>query len=257
MNYSTLTKEEAIRLLDESAKGQNLIVINPSLLERLVELGVQFRISEGETLEEFFDKAKEHAESLISKLPPMPDWLEYQFRRPYYEARCCLLIGLYGPAITMSAIFLERVLKWTAFCVETSKTNDYATERWEQIEEQMQFGDAIGYAKRWGLVDKALSVRLDSFRREIRNTQAHLKIHTPTKNDEFHKTSITSFESRTIERDKILYASENPVFGGIAKEKRDEAIALDVFLFVHQCTEHLFAGMAKKLEQQKDSAEGR
>jgi hypothetical protein len=257
-DFSKLTKEEAINLLEQSVKGNNVAVVNPALVKRLLELGVEFTVKEGETIGDFFKIAQQHAEDLVSHLPAMPNWLEYQFRRPYYEARCALLVGLYGASITLSAIMLEYMLKWTAFCVEaTESPNGVAPDRWQSIEEKVQFGDAIGYAKRWGLIDKPIAKKLHAFRDQIRNVQGHQLIHKATNGVAFPKSTVVDFSKETCDSDQSLSAHTNPTLSAIAKEKMDEQNALKIFLFVHSCMEHLFSVMNERITNfnQKKKAE--
>lgn len=255
--YAHLTKEEAIQLLDQAVKDKNIAFIHPQLASRLMELGVDIKVKEGETVSEFFDRTQPHAEILSNQLPPMPSWLEFQFQRPYFEARWCLLLGLHGASITLSAILLERVIKWTTFCLENAaNTTSDGKERWEEIEEKMQFGDAVGYAKRWGLVDKNLSKKLDLFRDKIRNVQGHQLTHRATRGVTIEQTSIIDFSSKTLAENQVISAHDSPAVAAIAKEKMDEANAQDVFMFVHSCIEHLFTKRDEILTKPKQPVAG-
>ena len=248
--YSSLTKEEAIALLKQLGENGGVAVLPSALLARLIELGVPFTVKEGETIDEFFERAKLHAQQIVGSLPPMPNWLEYQFQRPYFEARTCLLIGLYGAATTQAAILLERVLKWTAYCVHATAER-VPSDHWSTLEQNMQFGAAVGYAKSWGLVNKDLSNRLERFRVEIRNVQGHLLIAKATAGIELPHSSVVDFSDRTVTAEQSINAHENPTISAMAKEKLDELRALDVFLFMHSCLELLFDGMQRQISARR------
>lgn len=244
-DFSSLTRDEAKALMDQMAKEGRVGIMHPSLVRRLLELGLDVKVKDGETVGEFFDRARAHADQVIAYLPPMPNWLEYQFQRPYFEARCNLLFGLYGASITLCSILLERVLKWTAFCVDTQTFEGDLTARWIEMEEKMDFSSAINFAKAKQLVDKDFGKRLHRFRDEVRNVQVHMKVHASMKDAEFHESGVIDFKAKTLSEGQVLRAIEIPAATAIAKEKWDEASALPIFLFMHQAVEHLFYKMAE------------
>jgi hypothetical protein len=237
-----LTREEAEALLKEAVRGQTTAVIGAKQLAALERLGIRFDIIEGESLDNFFYRAKAHADDMVTRLPPMPEWLEYQFKKPYYQARINLLLGLPGASITLCALLLEHMLKWAAFCVEAaSEQSSNSIDHWRDVEINTNFGSAIGYAKKWGLVDKELSKKLDRFREDVRNVHGHNLVFKATEGVEVKNAAAVDFANKTVYRNQSLDAHETITMASLAKEEVDQRRALDVFLFMHSCMEHLFS----------------
>ena len=140
------------------------------------------------------------------------------------------------------------MLKWAAFCVEAaSKKSSNSIEHWRDVEINTNFGAAIGYAQKWGLIDKALSRKLDRFREGVRNVHGHSLIFRATEGSEVKNAAIVDFAHKTVDRNQSLSAHETITTASLAKEELDKRRALDVFLFVHSCMEHLFSTRDKLL----------
>lgn len=245
-----LTKEEIVQILDAAAMDKNAIVIDSAQLDRLKSLGVAIQTQDSDTIDEFFLNSRQHADMVIDRLPPIPNWLEYQFRRPYYEARCALLIGLYGISITASAILLERVLKWTAFNADIV-VNGRSHDDWIKIEDDTPFGKAINYARSVGLVNKELAEKLEQFRTNVRNIQGHAKVYKATEKIIINDTSIINLYSGEVLKSESVNANTDPTLAAIAKEQLDAKQALEVFQFMHDCITHLFSKLDDKISQER------
>ena len=167
--------EDIQKIMCELADDSDTIIVNPGTLEELKRSGVPFDTVPAPTIDQLFDQRKQNAFLRIGQLPSLPQGLPPAVQALYQEIRECIFFGLNGAAITMSAILIEFVLKYTTFIKEAGGYQCAANHDWDQFE-NMELGPAINRAKRAGVLDAKMAKRLHSFRETIRNPYSHYNI---------------------------------------------------------------------------------
>ena len=157
------------KIMEELAKGSDSIIVNPETFEELKRLGIPFDVIPAQTIEELFEKRKQHAIVKVNQLPALPQGLPPEIQALYQEIRECIFFGLNGAAVTMSSILIEFVLKHTTFIKEAGGYQNADPQKWDEFE-NMELGPAINRAKRARLLDSKMAKRLHSFRKTIRNS---------------------------------------------------------------------------------------
>src|SRR4051812_15327461 len=156
--------------LEQLAKESNIITASPETIKKLQKQGLLPESSPAPTLEERFAARKAKAKDVAQSLPELPpaELIIPAIRSLYEEIIDCILFGLNGTAITLSGNLIEFTLKHAAFVKESGGYENYDPNKWDEFE-QIEFGDAIGRAKRAGLLEKEMGKRLNDFRDDIRN----------------------------------------------------------------------------------------
>lgn len=227
-------------LLSELAQGSTHIISNPNTIADLQKRGVKFDKSkpktEKEFIEEIFNQRKNIALSNISKFPVPPNIAIPTIGFLYDEIRECILFGLYGAAISLSAVLVEFALKQSIVRKKFGK--NYSKEEWERIE-RIELGPAIKEAKEKEIIDDKMEKALSSFKDSVRNPYLHYNIKKIVK-----KVGVNNLKKVDIKTQKVeelnLPAEDNPILWGFAKRFVDKETFLDVFNFADTVVKYLF-----------------
>jgi hypothetical protein len=229
--------EDIQTIMNELAGDSNTIIVNPETLEELKRSGVPFDTVPAPTIDQLFDQRKQNAFLKIRQLPALPEGLPPAVQALYQEIRECIFFGLNGAAITMSAILIEFVLKYTIFIKEAGGYQNANTQDWDQFE-NMELGPAINRAKRAGVLDAKMAKRLDSFRKVIRNPYSHYNIKKITHGVVARK--VKQVNTKTGEVTEVdLEAKDHPMIQAQVKPWMDEHNLAAVFNFADEVVKYL------------------
>lgn len=113
---SKVDDETLEELIEKLAKESSFIVSSPETIRQLKTRGVKFTAPKPTTKESYLDglfsNRREIANITIDDLPTPPQLAAPAVQSLYHEITECVLFGLYGAAITLSAILLEFALKY-------------------------------------------------------------------------------------------------------------------------------------------------
>lgn len=227
-------------LLSELANGATHIISSPDTIEQLQKHGFPFDKPKHRTLEEvvddLFSQRKSGALTNISKFPSAPNIAIPVVGFLYDEIRECILFGLYGAAISLSAVLIEFSLKEAIVRKKHGKT--YNQAEWDRIE-GIEFGKTITEAKNDGVIDDEMEKALISFKNTIRNPYLHYNIKKITKNVAANKIQKIDIKTGKVEELDLL-AKDNPIVWGFAKRFVDREMVFNVFTFVDRVVKYLF-----------------
>ena len=227
-------------LLTELAKGATHIISKPETIKKLQKQGVKFdepqRLTPEQAVESIFSQRKAVALANITKFSPPPDIAIPTIGFLYDEIRECILFGLYGAAISLSAVLVEFSLKHAI--IKKKHGDAYDKNEWNRIE-NVELSPIIKEAKQLGVIDRETEKRLISFKDTIRNPYLHYNIKKITKNVAARK--VKRFDIKTREVKEIdLNAKDNPVVWGFAKRFVDREMVFQVFGFADSLVKNLF-----------------
>ena len=227
------------KVIGELANDSDRFIASPETIEKLRNLGLPFTDIPAQTLEELFAKRKKSATELVKNLPPLPNGLQPEIQSLYQEIRECVVFGLNGAAITLSAILIEFVLKRTTFTREIGGYQNYDASKWDEFE-NLELAPAINRAKKAGLLDSEMEEQLQAFRQSIRNPYSHYNIKKITEHVVAEKVTVLNTETgECVERD--IKASEDPVIQAQVKPIVDQNQVLAVFHFADKVMKYLLS----------------
>jgi len=230
-------------LVSRLLRGTEIVMMSPETLSQVKQQGGPIKTVELPSLEESLDKLfetrKQKALQLARDLPPCPTY-DLPLLYLYDEIRQCILFGLNGTAITLCGILLEFALKYAIYLKEHPGETNFDSEVWERFEESLTLRPAINQARRVGLLDEQQANQLHDFAKDFRNTYTHFNIQKITKGATFPGVKVKDINTGNITvRD--LPASHSPALQILAKAKIDEDQIFNVFRFVDEVVNHLYA----------------
>lgn len=228
-------------LLTELAKGATHIISKPETIAELQKQGVKFDEPQDLTPEQavnnIFAQRKAIALKNITKFSSPPDIAIPTIGFLYDEIRECILFGLYGAAISLSAILVEFSLKHAI--IRKKFGSSYNESEWDRIE-NMELSPTIKEARQLGVIDEANEKRLISFKDSIRNPYLHYNIKKITKNVAARKVKRFDIKTREV-KEVDLDAKDNPVVWGFAKRFVDREMVFQIFGFADNLVKYLFS----------------
>jgi hypothetical protein len=227
-------------LLSELAEGSTHIISSPDTIEQLQKQGVPFTEKAPKTLEEvvgaLFTQRKIGALTNVSKFPVAPNIAIPTIGFLYDEIRECILFGLYGAAISLSAVLVEFSLKQAIVRKKHGKT--YNSDEWDRVE-GIELGPTITEAKNEELIDQDMEKALISFKNTVRNPYLHYNLKKITKDVGANKLKkIDTITGNVEELD--LPVKDNPILWGFGKRFVDKERVFDVFTFADRVVKYLF-----------------
>jgi len=223
-------------------KGSTHIIASPKTIKDLISQGVKFdepstSKSTEELIGDLFDKRKEQALKLklFNDFPPVPNIATPTITSLYDEIRECILLGLNGAAISLSAILVEFSLKHGI--VKFNKGKEYDKTEWDRIE-NIELGEAIIEAKRLGILNDVWVGPLNDFKDNLRNPYLHYNIKKITKNVIAGKTKRLNVATQKVTEENIP-AEDNPVVWTLAKKFVDREHVLKAFGFADTLIKYL------------------
>jgi len=228
-------------LLTELAKNATHMISKPETIEKLQRQGVKFdepkKITPEQAVENIFAQRKAIALTNITKFVSPPDIAIPTIGFLYDEIRECILFGLYGAAISLSAVLVEFSLK---HAIVRKKFGDiYKESEWDRVE-MMELTPTIKEAKQLGVIDEDTEKKLTSFKDSIRNPYLHYNIKKITKNVAAKKVKRFDIKTREV-KEVDLDAKNNPIIWGFAKRFADKEMVFQVFGFADYMVKYLFS----------------
>lgn len=244
-------------LLNQLAKEGREFISNPAVKEQLKRQGVPIdeppQLSLEESLELLFKKRMEKALEIAEKLPNPPAIASPAIESLYNEIRECIIFGLNGAAITLSAILVEFMLKFAAYKVEMGGFAVYDAEKWDEFE-KLNFSDAIGRANRNQLLTKDNRKLLHEFREHYRNPYNHYNIKKIT--ELVVARDVTRVNLETLEVEQLdIEAKDNPIIQAQAKPLVDAQAVMSVFEFADSVVKALFTKLGYPPTEQNSSSD--
>lgn len=232
------------QFLNDLVVGSTHIISNPKTIKDLMEKGVKFdqpaasTKSIEELVTDLFEKRKEQALKLkiYNNFPSAPNTPIPTIGSLYDEIRECIIFGLYGAAISLSAVLVEFALKHAI--VKYNKGHQYDKQEWDGIE-NMELNEAIIEAKQLHILNVTWVKLLDSFRDDLRNPYLHYNIKKITKNVVAGKTKRIDVNTQQITEEDII-AEDNPIVWTLAKKFVDKEHVLKVFNFADTLIKYLY-----------------
>lgn len=219
--------------------GSTHIISSPETIQSLEKNGVKLHKTPSKTTDQYLDELYSHrrkqAKQSISHFPVPPQIAIPTIGFLYDEIRECILFGLFGSAITQSAILIEFALKHAI--VRKTRSNVYDKVEWERVE-NIELGPSIEEARSLDIIDDQQRIALLDFKNTIRNPYLHYNIKKITRKVAANNVKEINVKTRVVQELDIP-AEDNPVLWGLAKKFVDRETFLSVFLFVDQIVKEL------------------
>jgi len=229
-------------LIAENSKDTTHFIASPETIEQMIKAGLkldeQKLMTEDEYIEQLFASRQDAAKKLIKQLPAPPQLALPPLTSLYAEIRECILFGLNGAAITLSAILVEFAIKH-AIVDRTKGVEVYDKQEWDRIEGR-ELGKVIDEAAKLKMFDDDEIKRLKTFKDKVRNPYLHYNIKKITTGAVMPEVSAYSTKTGKIEKQYNLKAEDNPFLWQLAKKHIDEQMVLDYFNFVDSIVKRLF-----------------
>ncbi len=232
--------------INELADESSVIIANPGDIEKLKKQGLPFRVVPSQTIADLFQERLKTAVDVVAQLPALPDSLPPAIKSLYQEIRECIFFGLNGAAITLSGNLIEFTLKHATYVKEVGGYQEYDPEKWDQFE-KIEFGDAIGRAKRSGLLRSKIAKQLQSFREDIRNPYSHYNIKKITEDVIAGRVKRINLATGEVEEMDIP-AKDSPMIQAQVKPWVDGQRVLAVFHFADGIVKYLIAMLEEYLK---------
>jgi hypothetical protein len=228
-----MDKENIKKRIKELSEQHDIIIAAPSVENRKL-LADNYPVEKicpdptPEELKKLFDSRYKRALEIVERVPSFIA-LQPAIQQLYSEIRECILFGVNGAAITLCGILVEFVLKYVSYYWDTPESDIvFDAEKWDQIVENTQFGDAIIQANKLGIIDDIEASELRKFKDEVRNRYNHYNIRKLAENVMCEKVKKLDMHTGTVEEMDIP-AHSNPVFFSIVKPWLDNKIISTIF----------------------------
>ena len=231
-------------LLARHAKNVTQFIASPETIEQMQKEGLKLDKREPITNERYVDQLfagrKEQAYELIKQFPDPPNIALPPILSLYDEIRECILFGLNGAAITLSAVLIEFALKH-AIVDKTKGIEVFDGKEWDRIE-AMELGPAIKEAETLKLLNKSGIEKLIKFKNNYRNPYLHYNIKKIVTGYVMPKAGAYDMNTKTVTTKYNLKAEETPILWQSAKKDADARKVMEVFLFADSVVKRLFNG---------------
>lgn len=230
------------QFLTDLVKGSTHIIASPKTIKDMISQGVKFdepstKKSSEELISDLFDQRKEQALKLklFNDFPQAPNIATPTITSLYDEIRECILLGLNGAAISLSAVLVEFSLKHAI--VKFNKGKEYDKNEWDRIE-NIELAEAVIEAKRLGILNDIWVNLLTDFKDNLRNPYLHYNIKKITRNVIAGKTKRLEIATKKVTEEDIP-AEDNPVVWTLAKKFVDREHVLNAFGFADTLIKYL------------------
>jgi hypothetical protein len=234
-------------LLAKHTKDATHFISTPETLEQMIKAGLkldeQKPITDEEYIDQLFAGRQEKAKELIKQLPTPPDIALPPLTSLYAEIRECILFGLNGAAITLSAILIEFAIKH-AIVDRTKGVEVYDKTEWDRIEAR-ELGKVIDEAAKLKLFEPDEIKQLKTFKDKVRNPYLHYNIKKITTGAVMPEVSGYNTKTKKIEKQYNLKAEDNPFLWQLAKKHIDADAVLNYFQFADSVVKKLFGNKTK------------
>lgn len=249
MTKSDQNEEQDINeLLASYAADATQFIASTSTLKKLTEMGLKLDKPLEETADSYidriFEERKKVAKEVIASMPTRPNIPLPPIISLYDEISECILFGLNGAAISLSAVLVEFAIKH-AIVDHKKGTELYDKAEWNRVEKK-ELGPIIGEAEELGLFDEEDIKKLIHFKNTIRNPYLHYNIKEITKDVIMQEAFAYNAETNKVEKKFNLRAEDNPFLWELGKRKVDEGEVLGVFNFADSVVRALFPASSFK-----------
>ena len=226
------------------------LIANPDDFEKLRRLGYNVD-AKPPTMEERVaqrfsaEQAKEALER-AKKLPPRPDIAAPSVLSLYDEAAQCIVVGLYGAAITLSSNLIEYTMKYCIYTCRMGGSGDFQPDKWAEVE-RVSFEPAIRQVSKLGLITKKQNKILYEFMKEVRDPYNHYNLQKIVKGSGCEKVQLINIETGETE-ERSFEADEDLVLAAQVKPFVDQANVFRHFEIAHQVVCTLYASTVAKVE---------
>ena len=242
MPNSDSDNQDINEILAPYVAGATQFIANSSTLEKLVKKGLKLDAPVDETTDEFIDRIfnerKKIAKKIIGELPKKPNIPLPPILSLYDEISECILFGINGAAISLSAILVEFAIKH-AIVDRKSGVEIYDKAEWNRVEKK-ELGPIIAEAEKLGLFDEEGVRKLVHFKNNIRNPYLHYNIKEITKGVIMKEAYAYDAETNKVEKKYNLKAEDYPFLWEMGKRNIDESEVLGVYKFADSVVRVLF-----------------
>lgn len=220
--------------------GASHVITSPKTIRELQEKGVKFDTRTPRTanqiIEDLFQERKENAVASVAMFPSTPNMAIPTIGFLYDEIKECILFGLNGAAISLSAVLVEFALKHAI--IKKLRGNTYDKSEWDRLENK-ELGPAIEESRKLNIIDTKTEEALISFKNTIRNPYLHYNIKRITNN--VVARNVKKVDTRTRKSEEVdILAEDNPIVWGFAKKFADRERVVDTFVFADRIVKYLF-----------------
>ncbi len=234
--------EDVNEVLGRHINDATQFVASTSTLQQMIQKGLKLDEHTPESKEDYlnrvFDERKRLAKEIIDKLPLKPDIPLPPILSLYDEIGECILFGLNGAAISLSAVLVEFAIKH-AIVDRNSGVEIYDKAEWTRVEKK-ELGPVIAEAEKLNLFDEAGIKKLIHFKNNIRNPYLHYNIKEITKGVVMTEAFAYNVETNKMEKHRNLKAEDNPFLWQMGKEKVDADTVISAFSFADSVVRALF-----------------
>ncbi|MDB5161196.1 MAG: hypothetical protein JWO96_576 [Candidatus Saccharibacteria bacterium] len=234
--------EDINELLAPYVEGATQFVANPSTLNKMIDMGLKLDKPVHESTEDYisrtFDERKEVAKAIVDELPKKPNLALPPILSLYDEISECVLFGLNGAAISLSAVLVEFSIKH-AIVDRNSGVEIYDKAEWNRVEKK-ELGAIIAEAEKLKLFNEDGIKQLVQFKNNVRNPYLHYNIKEITKDVIMKEAFAYNAETNKVEKKYNLKAEDNPFLWELGKRKVDEETVLIAFRFADSVVRALF-----------------
>lgn len=241
-----MTKDEKGQDINEliaaNMEGATQFIGSTSTLKELIAKGLRIDRHTPETNEEYLDRVfgerQTAALKVIEELPEVPNIALPPITSLYNEIRECVLFGLNGAGITLSAVLVEFAIKH-AIVDKNSDSKVHDGAEWDRIE-KLELGAVIGEAKKLELFEPADIEQLVIFKNTVRNPYLHYNIKKIIGDATMPQAKAYNIKTNKIETFYDLEAKDHPFLWQMSKERMDEASVMNCVRFADSIVRKLF-----------------
>lgn len=240
---ATPTDEEIKQMIDEMAKGNTTMILNPELMERMKKMGLPIReefVRYEDYIEKLYSKKKKLGLILIRKLPKLDSSIANStVTQIYSEIRDSLAFEDLTSTIINSILLLEFAMRLRMFR-EIVKSNPQ--HEWKLME-QLDFDALVSKLIKHGVIPTDVRGEFDEFRKKFRNPYFHMNIYKMAKGATIPELDAFNFNTGQKEKLKNVPLDEHPELWFAAKIRYDNLHVFDIMDFCVYWTNQLLANI--------------
>lgn len=168
------------------------------------------------------------------------------------EMRQCYLNGHDHAALVSGCALVESAVKAAIYWDEYVKTGGvFDRAVWDKIDKR-EFGNAIGLAKRRGVVSKDLHKKLDWVRKHIRNVYMHGETPPWLKNEQLDDVVVANMKTGKARQEDVCLG-DNFELQRVMRLKADRDTCQEVIPLIDRVVRTIVNGSVEKLQRWRDA----
>ena len=235
-------EEDINELIAAHAEDATQFIASTSTLKDLISKGLTLDKpvieSDQEYIDRIFEEKRIAAYSIIDEMPGIPNIALPPITSLYKEIRECMLFGLNGAAISLSAVLVEFAIKH-AIVDKNSGGEVYDGVEWDRVEGQ-ELGPIIIEAEKLKLFSPKDIKQLKVFKNTVRNPYLHYNIKKIIGDAMLSEAKAYNSKTGVIETVYNLKAKDNPFLWQMSKERMDEMSVMNCVKFADSVVRKLF-----------------